>query len=173
MVGRFSEAKDQKTLIRCTQLLPENIHLLLVGEGPLKAKCEEFAKNLGAEQRVHFLGFRNDVAEILKTCDIIVLSSHWEGFAMAAIEGIASGKPVIASNIPGLSEIVGDGGILFRRGDYRKLAKYIERLMNDIEKYDRIAKACYERALSFDISNTVDEYLRVYDFLIKESKLDI
>ncbi len=167
MVGRFSEAKDQKTLIRCMQLLPENIHLLLVGDGPLKAKCEEFVRDLGVEQRVHFLGFRNDVARILKTCDIIVLSSHWEGFGLAAVEGMATGKPVIASDVPGLSEVVGDAGILFERRDYRKLAKHIERLMNDVEEFHKIAKACYERSLSFDISNAVDEHLRVYDFLAR------
>ena len=111
MVARFSEQKDQPTLIKAIKELPENVHLLLIGEGTLKQKNENLAKEIGVSDKVHFLGFRNDVERILKTVDIVVLSSNWEGFGLAAAEGMAAGKPVIASKVEGLREIVDGYGL--------------------------------------------------------------
>lgn len=162
MVGRFSEQKDQATLIRAMKELPSYIHLLLIGEGPLKEKSQILAKKIGIEDRVHFLGFRNDVERILKTCDVVVLSSNWEGFGLAAVEGMAAAKPIIASDVPGLREVVQGAGILFSKGNSMELATKINELFINKFKYDDIAQKCLLKANYFSIEKMVEEYINVY-----------
>ncbi|MDK2906304.1 MAG: hypothetical protein PWQ66_265 [Petrotoga sp.] len=166
MVGRFSEAKDQPTLIKAMNHISSNVHLLLIGEGPLKVKNEELVKQVNLEERVHFLGFRDDVPRILKTVDIVVLSSKWEGFGLAAVEGMAAGKPVVASDVPGLREIVTGFGLIFEVGNSEELANKINKLINDPIKYNEIAKKCKLRANSYSIEKMVDEYIEQYKILL-------
>lgn len=167
MVGSFKEQKDQATLIRAMKKLPSDIHLLLIGEGPLKEKNQTLAKEIGVEDRVHFLGFRNDIPRILKTVDIVVLSSHWEGFGLAAVEGMASGKPVIASDVLGLREVVQGAGILFLKGDSIELATKINELFIENDKYDDIAKKCLLKSNYFSIEKMVERYINAYRKLFR------
>lgn len=151
MVGRFSEQKDHTTLIKAIAKCPPEVHLLLVGEGPLKQKCMDLSTELAIGDRVHFLGFRRDVDRIYKTSDIVVLSSHWEGFGLVAAEGMAAGKPVIASDVPGLAEVVGGAGVLFEKGNSEELADKINELIIDRQKYDRVSQQCLQRTKHFEI----------------------
>lgn len=166
MVGRFSEAKDQVTLIKAMKHIPSKVHLLLIGEGPLKEKNEELVNQINLEDRVHFLGFRDDVPRILKTVDIVVLSSKWEGFGLAAVEGMAAGKPVVASDVPGLSEIVTGFGLIFEVGNSEELANKINQLINDPLKYNEVAGKCQLRANSYSIEKMVNEYIEQYKILL-------
>lgn len=111
-VARFFEPKDHATLIRSLGHLPENYKLLLIGDGILKSGAEALATELNLQDRVRFLGVRTDVLSLLKTADVIVLSSKYEGLSLSSIEGMASGKPFVASNVPGLREMVENAGIL-------------------------------------------------------------
>ena len=162
MVGRFSEAKDQPTLIRAVSKLSRDIHLILVGEGPLMGDNEELAKELGISDRVHFLGFRQDIPRILKTVDIVVLSSNWEGLSLASIEGLASGKPFIASKVPGLEEIVEGHGVLFEKGNYNQLCEIITSLLNDSKIYNETAKSCVQQSKKYELKNTVISLWKLY-----------
>lgn len=162
MVGRFSEAKDQPTLIRAISKLPEEVHLVLVGEGPLMSDNIKLANELGISGRVHFLGFRQDIPRILKTVDIVVLSSHWEGLSLASIEGLASGKPFIASEVPGLEEIVGGNGILFEKGDYEELYIIINSLISDREKYINVSNKCLDHSSKYKLSNMIFKLIEIY-----------
>ncbi|HHW70100.1 MAG TPA: glycosyltransferase [Clostridiales bacterium] len=162
MTGSFSQQKDQPTLIKAMKELPQNVHLLLIGEGPLKQKNEKLAKEIGVDNRVHFLGFRDDVDRIFKTSDIIVLSSHWEGFGLVAAEGMAAGKPVIVSNVPGLTDVVDGAGILFDKGNEKDLANKINSLLTDAGKYKEISQLCFKRAALFDINTMVKRYIDCY-----------
>lgn len=162
MIGRFSKIKDQKTLIKAMKNLTEDIHLLLIGEGNLLEENKELARELGIYNRVHFLGFRDDIDRILKTVDIVVMSSKWEGFGLAAVEGMASGKPVIASDVPGLREVVENAGILFTMGDSEQLGEKIKNLIENQVEYNKISQRCYERANCFSIERMVKAYIRVY-----------
>ncbi|HFU4077947.1 TPA: glycosyltransferase [Streptococcus suis] len=162
MVGRFSEAKDQPTLIRAVSKLSRDIHLILVGEGPLISDNKKFAEELGISDRVHFLGFRQDIPRILKTVDIVVLSSHWEGLSLASIEGLASGKPFIASKVPGLEEIVEGHGVLFEKGNYNQLCEIITSLLNDSKIYNETAKSCVQQSKKYEIKNTVISLWKLY-----------
>ena len=75
------------------------------------------AQSLGIAERVTFLGWRSDVASVLKASDIYVHSTDAEGFGIAACEAMAAGLPVVASDVPGLAQIVKGAGILFPAGD--------------------------------------------------------
>lgn len=167
-VASFREAKNQDAVIRALSKLPENVSAVFVGDGRRRAECESLADKFGVRSRARFLGVRADIPNLLKTADIVVMSSHWEGFGLAAVEGMASGKPVVASDVPGLAEVVGGAGILFPQGDENALAQAVLRLMNDKEHYTRIADACSRRAEDFDIRKTADAYLKIYEEVLRE-----
>ena len=139
-VSSFQYPKDQPTLIKSLQHLPENVHLLLVGEGELKYQSEELTKELQLTKRVHFLGIRMDVPKLLKTVDIVILSTYFEGLSLSSIEGLASGKPFVASEAPGLIEIVNNAGILFSIQDHVELANTINKLLTDKTLYNNVVK---------------------------------
>ena len=168
MVAGFRHQKDQDTLIRAMALLPENYELWLIGDGERRPALEYLAKQEGVSQKVRFWGIRNDVPEMLKTSDIIVMSSHFEGLSLSSIEGMAAGKPFIASDVDGLHEITNGAGILFGHENDRELASAILRLARDKDYYNMVAKRCMERASRYDISRTVDAYLGIYNSLKNE-----
>lgn len=161
-VAGFRDAKNQDAVIRALALLPESVHAVFVGDGARREICERLAEKLGLRSRAHFLGVRADVPALLNAADIVVMSSHWEGFGLAAVEGMAAGKPVVASDVPGLAEVVGGAGILFPQGDEKALASAILRLAEDENLYAETAAACSRRALDFDIRETCDAYLKIY-----------
>lgn len=172
MIGRFTEAKDQKTLVRSLNYLPENIILLLVGEGPLRSSIEELVKLEQLDNRVKFLGLRNDIPEILASSDIGVLSSHWEGMPLSAIEIMASGIPFIGSKVPGIQDLVeeynDDAGLLFEHENAEELASHINLLLSDKHYYKKIADACKERSKKYSIEKMVDRYLELYKEVLNE-----
>ncbi|MEZ4874794.1 MAG: glycosyltransferase family 4 protein [Flavobacteriaceae bacterium] len=161
-VSSFTPQKDQKTLIEAIQLLPPYVHLFLVGQGPTQKDCMILAKNLGLESRVHFLGIRMDVPQLLKMADIVVLSSHFEGLSLASIEGMISGKPFIATKVPGLESLVSGAGVLVAENHPGELATAIETLLNNPTTYLKIANACQERALDYSLEKMAAHYLAVY-----------
>ena len=160
-VSSFREQKDQPTLIRSLAYLPEKVNLLLVGDGPSRQFCENLTAELGLQQRVQFLGIRTDVPQLLKTADVVVLSSIYEGLSLSSIEGMAA-RPFIASDVPGLHETVNDYGLLFPQGDAEALAAQIIKLYEDKGFYHQIAEQCYNRAKYFDINTMVHQYMTVY-----------
>lgn len=161
-VAGFRTQKDQDTVIRAVAQLPGNYHLCLVGDGPRRRICEEMVRELNVSERIHFLGLREDIPQLLKSADIVVMSSHWEGFGLAAVEGMAAGKPVIASDVSGLAEIVRDYGLLFKTGDAHALALLIGQLSEDEAFYGEVASRCAARARDFDLKKMVKEYGRLY-----------
>ena len=166
MVAGFRYQKDQDTLIKAVARLPENYELWLIGDGERRQVLENLAIEKGVSDRVRFWGIRNDIPEMLKTSDIIVMSSHFEGLSLSSIEGMSVGHPFVASDVDGLHEITEGAGVLFPHGDDKTLADIIFRLANDKEYYRQVADRCLERASRYDIKNTVDAYLQVYDAII-------
>jgi glycosyltransferase involved in cell wall biosynthesis len=161
-VSSFRPAKDQITLIKALLYLPENIKLLLVGEGELINECKNLVHELQLKDRILFLGVRMDVPSLLKTADIVVMSSVYEGLSLASIEGMASGKAFMASNVPGLREIVKGAGVLFEKGNEKQLADEIEKLLSDAEYYGTVAEKCLDRAKKYDIEKMIHSYMRTY-----------
>jgi glycosyltransferase involved in cell wall biosynthesis len=161
-VSSFRTQKDQDTVIKALQLLPIKFHLLLVGDGERKTDLEILVNELGLNDRVHFLGIRKDVFILFKTCDYVVVSSHWEGFGLAAVEGMAANKPVLASNVKGLKEVVDGAGILFEKGNEKQLASIIKELDIDANYSNKVAQACLKRSNQFDISIMVSKHIQIY-----------
>jgi glycosyltransferase involved in cell wall biosynthesis len=164
-VSRFQPQKDQKTAIRAVKDLAEDVHLMLVGEGEELEPCKKLAAELQIAHRVHFMGVRMDVPRLLKTADVVLLSSHFEGLSLSSIEGMASGKPFIASNVPGLGEVVSGAGLLFEESDEKALAENISRVLSDGDFRQKIVSACLQRAANYDISVMANKHLDLYSRL--------
>jgi glycosyltransferase involved in cell wall biosynthesis len=168
-VSSFHPPKDQMTVIKSLNLMDKNIVLILVGTGHMKAQIEKQTINLGLKNRVFFLGVRTDVHAILKAVDLIVLSSKYEGMSLSSIEGMASGKAFVASDVPGLKEVVAGAGVLFPFGDIKKLAESITLLLGDNSKYDSVATKCLLRAKEYDISRMLEKHIDLYQDLYEKA----
>lgn len=165
MVAGFRWEKDQDTLIKALEYLPAQFHLFLVGDGVRRPELEALVKAGNLLDRVHFLGLRSDVPQLLHASDYVVMSSHFEGLSLSSVEGMSVGKPFFASDVDGLREVVKGAGILFTHGDSKTLADEIMTLENSTEKYRSVAKACHQRAEQFDISKMADGYAELYKSL--------
>jgi glycosyltransferase involved in cell wall biosynthesis len=160
-VGRLDTEKGHETLMRAISFIPD-IVLVLVGDGPLLKPLRSLADKLGITSRVRFLGRRTDVPHLLKAADIYVQPSRWEGFGIAALEAMAAGKPIVASDVPGLAQVVGDAGLFFPPGDANQLAQRIGALLGDATLRKRLGDSARQRAMSFGIEKTLDCYEKLY-----------
>lgn len=162
-VSRFEPSKDQDTVIRAMSQLPPDIQLLLVGDGSRLDKCKALCNSLNLQDRVHFLGARTDIAQLLSRADIAIQSSHWEGFGLTALEAMAAGLPVIASDVEGVRQVVEGAGLLFPQGDSKALSKIIMQLLSDEHTYMEVSKQCLQRSQQYDIQETANKYISVYE----------
>lgn len=161
MVAGFRTEKDQDTLIKCIKILPSNYKLILVGDGERKSILESLIKEENLQDRITLLGIRNDVISIIKMCNVAVLSSHWEGFGLAAAEAMACGVPTIASDVKGLNKVVENGGLLFEKGNIEDLKDKIMSL-EDEAFYQSICEKGKEKAQQYDIEEMVNNLLLTY-----------
>lgn len=168
MVAGFRPQKDQDTAVRALGLLPTQFRLRLVGDGERIGNVKELASDLGVADRVEFLGFRDNVPQLLMESDIVLMSSHYEGLSLSSVEGMASGRPFVASDVPGLREVTKDAGLLFPEGDSKALADILLRLSKNPEIYAETAARCIARAREYDILHTADRYMRIYSTLASE-----
>lgn len=160
-VARLEPQKDHANLLRALADVPE-ADLVLAGDGSLRSELEEQAQKLGLTSRVHFLGRRKDIPQLLQMADIYVHPAAFEGFGIAAAEALTAGKPTVASNVPGLAQVVGDAGILVPPGDPAVLAAEIRSLIHSPERRAQLSRAAVERGRQFSIERTVDAYIDLY-----------
>lgn len=161
-ISAFKPSKNQETLINAMKRLPPNVKLIFVGDGERKKLCQKLSASLGLENRVHFLGNREDVPSLLKSVDISVLSSRWEGFGLVAVESMAAGTPVIGTNVPGLSSVIGDKRLLFEVGDEIALASKLMAILFNEVLYTELKAYCEKKAVKFDIKKMVEKYVSLY-----------
>lgn len=161
MVAGFRKEKDHDTVVRALKHLPEEYRLLFVGSGEREETVKKLATTLGISHRVTFLGARTDVFSLVKMSNVAVLSSHWEGFGLAAAEAMACGIPTVASNVSGLSQVVSGGGLLFEKGDELELADLISSLEAPLF-YKEISENGKKKAQRYDLSNMVRKTLTLY-----------
>ena len=167
MVAGFRKQKNQDTIIRALTLLDkEKYEVWFAGIGERMDEVRQLALSLGVNDRVRFLGLRTDIPNVLRAADVIVMSSHWEGLSLSNVEGMSAHKPFIASDVNGLKEVTKGYGLLFPHEDAKALAEEINRLASDETYYNEISERCYNRALEFDISNTVSGYADVYENIL-------
>lgn len=135
-VGRLDPQKDPLTLLDSFAGIASTIsdlHLLYVGDGPLRAELEAQVRTLQLEQRVHFSGRVDDVAALLKAADCFALASRWEGMPNAVLEAMAAGLPVVVTDVEGIGEIIemGKTGVLVERQSASALGSAIQLVMSD------------------------------------------
>ena len=100
--------------------------------------------------------------ELVASSYIGIQSSQWEGFGLTAVELMAAGKPVIATNVDGLKQVVEGAGEIFNVGNASDLAARVNYLLKDYEYYQKVAKKCVQRAMEYDIAVMSEEYLALY-----------
>jgi glycosyltransferase involved in cell wall biosynthesis len=132
--GRLTEQKDFPTLLRALALLDDDIRLVLLGEGELRASLERLAQELGIAKRVDFPGFSRNHYPACAACDVFVLSSKWEGLPTVLIEALFLGAPIVSTDCPsGPAEILEGGrwGRLVPPGEPEALARAIRATLAD------------------------------------------
>lgn len=167
-VAGFRAQKDQPTIVRALCLLPENYIIQFVGTGAREEEIRNLAKKLGVESRCRFLGVRTDIPDILAASDIFVFASHYEGLSLALVEAMASGVPVVASDVDGIRKVLKDGsGMLFPDSNESLLAKAILSLTQSPELMKKYSEASLRKSAEYDIDKTADSYLKLYKRLMK------
>lgn len=168
MVARFASMKRQDTIVKAISRLPKYYHAVFVGgDSGCMDDVKRIVSDLDVADRIHFLGIRSDVSRILKTSDVVMMASDYEGLSLSSIEGMAAGKPFVASNVNGLKEVVSGAGILYENKKDEELVNILKKLYKDKEYYKQISVKCLERASDFDIHKCSDLYLNEYKKYIK------
>jgi colanic acid/amylovoran biosynthesis glycosyltransferase len=174
--ARLSPEKGQTVTLRALKLLLDKgyeLNLRLAGDGPSKAKLQALTEELKISHRVVYLGFlsEDEVIRELEACDLFVLSSFVEGVPVSAMEAMAIGVPVIATNVAGTSELIEDGktGLLVRPSDTEALAEAIERMILD-HKFRVLAAELGRRKVSdeFDVEH---ETAKLQKYLLQSCDL--
>lgn len=168
MTARFSYPKDHLTVLNALELLPSNYYLIFTGEGNQLNEIKEKTKEKGLEPRVRFLGFRDDIPSLMKSVDLNILSSRYEGMSGVSLEAMASGKPFLGSDVSGINDVVPDQRYLFKAGDAQDLASKIDRTINNIEVCTQMINDGIQYSKSMDVMNTVNQYMTLYKALIKK-----
>lgn len=143
-VGRLLPQKNYQCLLHAlSRLRDKPWHLLIVGEGEQREALLALRHDLGLDQRVSFLGFRNDVHQLMQLSTIYIMSSLWEGLPYVLVEALANGLPAVATDVGGVSEAVADGvtGLLVDPGDESALADRIDKLLDNSEQCSRMSAA--------------------------------
>ena len=172
-IARLSEQKGLTYLIDAMSLLTiKDIRLFIVGEGELREELENKVKELDLEDSVIFLGYRKDIVERINSFDFCVLPSVFEGFGLVAIEAFMNSKTLVATDIPGLNEVVTNkNGVLVPAKDSAALASAIDKLATDATLRQELAsqaKKDYENKFSYPLF--LENYRELYRELKGESK---
>lgn len=165
-VGELNKNKNHKVVIKAlSKINNQSIHYLICGKGLLENKLKELAKSLGVEKQVHFLGFRNDIPEICNASDLFVFPSYREGLSVALMEAMASGLPVVCSDIRGNSDLIENdlGGSLIKPSSIDDYVDQINRFYRNSElrvRFGKFNKVNINKFSSFTIKLRMKEIYR-------------
>ena len=164
--GRLHWCKGYRFLLEAVNSLKNtypHLYLMLVGEGEERKNLEKLVERLDLRERVIFTGEVEEVLPFIQSWDVGVFPSLYEGFGISIAETMACGIPVIASRTGGVPEVVGEAGIIVKRGDSCQLAKAIEKLIGSPSLRETLGKEGRKRIEKyFSISRTVNEWENLY-----------
>ena len=172
-IGRMVWQKGFEFFVKA---LPQIVHevpkvrCLFVGDGPLRRSLQALTHSLNVDDRVIFTGFRSDIKNFLSALDILVVPSILEGFPMITLEAMASGKPIVATRIEGITEQIMDGrdGILVPAQNHDVIAATVLQLIKDEQLRRRLGTAARTRIeRSFSFENMLKETEKVYLSLVR------
>jgi len=168
-IGRLTKQKGMAHLIRAFTTVAArdaNTRLVIVGDGELRLELERLCRELGVREKVVFMGIRMDVPVLLSLFDVFAIASLWEGQPIAIMEAMAAGKPIVATDVGGNSEILAGGkyGLLVPAGDAEALAASIARLLVDKSLASKLAGEARAFALrELGAPAMVARYERVFE----------
>ena len=172
IVGRLDPIKGHEVLISALSKLTNSNLLytcLIVGDGELMPSLRKLTKDLGVSEHVRFLGFRNDISEILSITDIMVISSYSEGCPLTLLEGMAAGKAIVSTAVGGIPEMLEDGetAIMIESGDSKAMSSALEILIKNKVLRTKLGaqakQACEENYL---ITHTISHFKDLYQKLL-------
>jgi glycosyltransferase involved in cell wall biosynthesis len=172
-IGRLSPYKGQRELLEALATLPADVHAVLIGidhesGGSYRQLLETEAARLGLGSRVHFVGYREQAGDLIADFDLLALPSWIEGLPLVVLEAMARAKPVVASRVGGLPELVAEGstGLLVPPRDVAALAAALAGLTGDRERARRLGEAGRARVVAeFSAQAMADRFLEIYDEL--------
>ena len=168
IVSKLWEGKGHEDLFRAVAILKERgcrLQLLVVGEGPMERSLRSLADDLGIGRDIIFAGFRKDVPECTEAVDIATLPSHFEGMGRVLLEAMARSKPIVATRVGGIPDVVVDGstGILVAPGNPEECAEALSRLISDPTERAAMGRRGKERLVErFSSDKMVEGTSRVY-----------
>ena len=155
-----------KAFLLINQKLPSR--LLLLGDGPERSPIEAEARNCSSHDAIKFLGKQEQMEDILPIADLFLLTSEYESFGLAALEAMAAEVPIISTNAGGLPEIIENGycGYMSNVGDVEDMSNNALLILKDKPTHERFKANALAKAKTFDISNIVPQYEKLYERLI-------
>ena len=168
VLGRLSPNKGQQYLVQAAPAILARFptaHFVFAGNPSGRAPLEDSIRAAGLESHFSLIGFRTDVANLLRSSDLFVLPSLAEGFSLSIVEALAAGLPVIATRVGGAAEIIQDGreGFLVPPADPEALAQAVSCVLGlDLASKEHIRQAARARSASFSIATTAQKMLDIY-----------
>ncbi len=175
-IGRLVQQKNQALFLeagsRLAKAYPE-LELMIVGEGPLRAQLQRQAQELGLSERVSFAGERRDTDAILRQASLFWLTSRWEGMPNTVLEALASGVPVIATDVGGTRQILRDGvdGYVVPSGDAGAFVSRSTELLGDRPRREQFAHNARQRAEEFSPQRMAEKFEELYDDILDARRL--
>lgn len=175
-VGRLTAQKSPGLLLTAVSQLirdGDQVHVQIVGDGPLRSELKGQARDLGMADSVEFLGQRSDVEDLMQRSTVLVLPSQWEGMPNVVLEAMANQLPVIATDVDGISDVVTNetDGVLVPSGNAKALAKAIQRVLSDQTFQSRLAENALQKVQAdYCWSGVIDRYDRLLTELTSDSR---
>jgi glycosyltransferase involved in cell wall biosynthesis len=171
MIAEFNPGKRHADALRALAGVPEPVHLAFAGEGPLRCEMERLAVALGLQDRVHFLGLREDIPALIRASAATLLPSAREGLPRSVMESMSLGVPVIATDIRGSRDLLeGGAGILVPVADIDAISQAIRRVCERRQECARMVQTARERAPRYDIGHILRLHEELYDCALSISR---
>lgn len=162
-VGELSKRKNHEVIVRLLNQLPDNIHYVICGQGQLENYLLDLAQKLKVNSRLHLLGYRTNIPQIMKSCDIFVFPSLQEGLPVALMEAMACGLPCVASEIRGNIDLIEDGvnSSLCNPIEYKEFLNSVKSINKEIG--DKFGKLNIIKIKKYDIKKINIKMNKIYE----------
>ena len=171
-IGRLSEQKGIKYFIEAAKLISEQnekIKFIIVGNGELELELKRMVSDFNLNEKIIFLGYRNDIPNVIEQLDLVVLSSLWEGLPLVPIEAFMKSKTIVATNVDGTPEIVENyiNGILINAANSVEIKNAILKIYEDEDLKKLLEDNAYKTYKEkFNIDSFIDNHDRYYKKIV-------
>lgn len=169
----LDKAKDFPTFLEAVKIILQtrkDVLFVIVGDGAERDNIQKEAENRNISQYIHFAGFQEHIGEYLKMFDVFTLFSKSEGLGTSILDAMSVGLPIVATNVGGIPEVVEHNynGFLVNKSDPKELASAILELLNNEEKRKIYGQNSLQKVKIFDIKETIENYIKLFDELYDE-----